>query len=786
MSTTARKPSPGHANGPAGPALIGLAQRMARERRTDEAEAILRRLPAGGTAKAARAELARLLQAQRRYTEAEAAWRGALEQAPEDQPAWHGLLRVLRLRQRLDDAEELAFRALQRWPAARQFVLEQARIVTQREDHREATRRYHAALALPGNPAEPLEELAQSLVAQHRFAAAAAIHGRLVEAEPAQPRWREAQARAAEEAEDFEGAMRCWEEVLHLDPRHLRAGLAIGRLHEDAARLDEATARFRDLAELHPEAIEPYCQLGRMATAQADHAGAVAWLERALRMRPEDPGAAALLLRALAAGNATRKAMALARALATRLPDHLDAQLQVPWVDERAGRIERAAAGLRDVAARFAQAFIPALRLAELLVRHDRAREALEVLEATHARHACTLGVRLALADLRFALPGAPPPDRLVEALHADYPAHREVQKRVARLEVRDGRLGTARRLWRDIARRDRRVSGPPLHLERLDSRPIPPAAGEIRLFTRLRNEHLRLPWLFDFYRAQGVDRFFVVDNGSDDGSRDYLLERPDTHLFLTTDSYAMFGGGMRWLNHLLDRHGTGTWCLTVDVDEVLAYPHAERMGLRRLTEHLDREGAQALFAFMLDMYAEDSLHEVTYQPGEHPLSLCPCFDRAGYIHRDHPDFPFRIIAGGLVSRFLYDRRQDGVYLHKVPLVRWQEDLRYTSSTHTLYPVALAAETGVLLHFKYMADFIDRARIEAERKQYWQGAKRYAEFNRRLDSADGIDFRCALTERFRSTAQLVELGLMRTSPTLEALAADLGPHHALPGRPSPS
>jgi Glycosyl transferase family 2 len=189
----------------------------------------------------------------------------------------------------------------------------------------------------------------------------------------------------------------------------------------------------------------------------------------------------------------------------------------------------------------------------------------------------------------------------------------------VARLEVRDGRLASARRLWREIARLDRRVSGPPLHLERLDDRPIPPPAGEIRLFTRLRNEHLRLPWLFDFYRSQGVDRFFVVDNGSDDGSRDYLLGRPDTHLFLTTDSYAVFGGGMRWLNHLLDRHGTGTWCLTVDVDEVLAYPHAERMGLHHLTEHLDRQGAQALFAFMLDMYAEDSLHEVAYRPGQHP-----------------------------------------------------------------------------------------------------------------------------------------------------------------------
>ena len=114
----------------------------------------------------------------------------------------------------------------------------------------------------------------------------------------------------------------------------------------------------------------------------------------------------------------------------------------------------------------------------------------------------------------------------------------------------------------------------------------------------------------------------------------------------------------------------------------------------------------------MLDMYAEQGLDEVTFRPGDAPFALCPYFDRSGYIRRSHPEFPFEMVAGGLVSRFLYDRKLDGVFLHKVPLVRWQEDLRYTCSTHTLHPIPLAEESGVLLHFKFMADFIDRARIE--------------------------------------------------------------------------
>jgi hypothetical protein len=80
-----------------------------------------------------------------------------------------------------------------------------------------------------------------------------------------------------------------------------------------------------------------------------------------------------------------------------------------------------------------------------------------------------------------------------------------------------------------------------------------------------------------------------------------------------------------------------------------------------------------------------------------------------------------------------------------------------------------------------MADFVDRALIEAQRKQYWQGAKRYTVFNRRLATTPTVDFRCELTERFASTRQLVELGLMTTSPALEALAAGLEPSTRPPG-----
>ena len=757
---------------------VRLARRLGREPRAEEAEHVLRR---GADAQdAARRELARLLPAQRRYGEAEREWRAVAAAAPGDLGVWQGHLRVLRLLHRFGDTEALLAEGAHRFGGGRAVALEAARLAMQREDHAAATACYHRALAMPGSAAEPLDELAKVLAAQHRFAAARAILERLVHAEPAKPAWREALARLAEEEGDLERAWRSWEEVLDLEHGSLRARLALGRLHEELGRAIEAERLYRDLVERHPTATAPLYQLGRLAYVQSNPDVALAWLGRAAALDPEDWPIQAAIARATVEQQRFAAARRLARAQVEHLPDFLDAHLLFAWVEERSGRERAAERCLRSAVEAFPQSFQLAIRHAELLLRQGRPRAARERLEIAVAFHPRAFSLRLVLTDACFADGDPVAAARHASGLADDYPQHREVTRRLVRLEAGAGRYHTARRLAAEASRFDRRVAGPLANLERIDRHPIPPPDGEIRLFTRLRNELLRLPRLLDFYRGQGVDRFFVVDNGSDDGSRDFLLAQPDVHLFLTADSYAASGGGMRWLNVLLEEHGCGAWCLTVDVDEALAYPHAERLGLRGLTEHLDRQGREALRGFMLDLYGEGAVGRLASAPGDDPLVACRCFDRAGYVERDHPDFPFRITVGGLVARVFYGGLQDGVYLHKVPLVRWRRSLRYTSSTHTLYPVPLAEESCVLLHLKYLADFAERARVEAERKQYWQGAKRYAVFSRRLASQPELDFRCELTERLVSTAQLVRLCLMRSSPTLDALAAVL-PETVLPG-----
>jgi len=136
-------------------------------------------------------------------------------------------------------------------------------------------------------------------------------------------------------------------------------------------------------------------------------------------------------------------------------------------------------------------------------------------------------------------------------------------------------------------------------------------ALGEIRAFATCRNERLRLPAFLKHYRDLGVNRFFVIDNDSSDGTTDYLVGQPDVHLFRTANRYSEAEMGTNWLNALLSEFGVGSWCVTVDIDELLVYPGSENVPLPTLTAYLDDHGYEALSCMLLDLYPARSLTRI-------------------------------------------------------------------------------------------------------------------------------------------------------------------------------
>jgi glycosyltransferase involved in cell wall biosynthesis len=290
---------------------------------------------------------------------------------------------------------------------------------------------------------------------------------------------------------------------------------------------------------------------------------------------------------------------------------------------------------------------------------------------------------------------------------------------------------------------------------------------NDILLFTCVRNESLRLPYFLDFYKTLGIDHFFIIDNGSTDSSQEILLEHPNAHIFYTTDSYANSHCGVYWVNELLRKYADNHWVVVVDADELLTYPDIENINLPDFIAYLEYTGATALQTFLLDMYSDKTLLETCYIPGKPFIECCQYFDLDTYTYSDSTPYKeLRIpIRGGVRQRVFWMSGHEYLgnppFLPKIPLVKWNKELRYIASTHIINNVKVAEVTGVLLHFKLFSDFVETVNEECKREEHWENANQYKTYLTVVSGNATLNLKSEHSVCYRDSLQLVELGLMQ-------------------------
>lgn len=323
-------------------------------------------------------------------------------------------------------------------------------------------------------------------------------------------------------------------------------------------------------------------------------------------------------------------------------------------------------------------------------------------------------------------------------------------------------RMRLERKVWKIRARRKR------WQLARVADRTAQIAPADVLAFAVLRNEAVRLPYFLDYYRRRGIGHFLMVDNGSDDGSAEFLADQPDVSLWRTGASYRKAHFGVDWLNGLLARYGHGHWTLTVDVDEFFVYPFCDTRSIPALCDWLDTSAIRSFGAMLVDMYPKGPIDAVPYRAGQDPFEIASWFDSGNYTIRRNERYRNLWIQGGPRARtFFPDRPERAPALNKIPLVRWERHFVYISSTHMLLPRGLnlvydewggEKASGALLHAKFLNDFVDKATEELRRGQHYANSHEYRAYTARLK--DKPDLWCKWSEKYVNWRQLEILGLM--------------------------
>jgi glycosyltransferase involved in cell wall biosynthesis len=269
-----------------------------------------------------------------------------------------------------------------------------------------------------------------------------------------------------------------------------------------------------------------------------------------------------------------------------------------------------------------------------------------------------------------------------------------------------------------------------------------------LTVFTVIRNEAHQLAQFFEHYRSLGFSHFCVVDNGSTDGSSEFLKAQKDVSLYQTGSSFRNSGGGTRWRHSLIKRHGLNRWICRVDADEYLVFSKELGHSIQEVIVQLEQAGLKRLFAPMVDLYKIDD-------------SALEYFDAFPEVKRTRPRGCE--LWGGVRRRLARKDNPEecGPMLSKYPLSYYD---RHTAYTEPHFPHPHERNSGEiygrLLHRKMTTWSLSRIETAIEEGQHWNHGVEYKRYKRWV----GLPLLFENSRIYSSPEDLIVAGLLQTCP----------------------
>lgn len=320
-------------------------------------------------------------------------------------------------------------------------------------------------------------------------------------------------------------------------------------------------------------------------------------------------------------------------------------------------------------------------------------------------------------------------------------------------------------------------------------------APGRLTLFSLFRDEMFFAPAFFDHYRGIGVEQFLILDDGSTDGTREFLAAQPDCAVLQADLRYGRevvfideAGRSVReragvWFKMALPpAFAPGGYVLYVDADEFLFLPPGVR-GLGEVTARLRARGDACCVASVVEFFPENV---AALRGGAAPASLaellatCGFFQPEPMVEVDAAGAPqpvgrskstrlfarhgLRLRKRGLRRRLIAlvapEHRKSPQF--KTPLFRCDADTRLAGSHVCNRP----APRDLLLtigHFVFTAQFADKVGRALDWRSHANGSDKYEHYARLIERLEAGDGRMtdAASARFVSAEQFVGAGLMR-------------------------
>ena len=276
-------------------------------------------------------------------------------------------------------------------------------------------------------------------------------------------------------------------------------------------------------------------------------------------------------------------------------------------------------------------------------------------------------------------------------------------------------------------------------------------------LLCNVRDDLEKIKNVIEHHKKMGIRYFAILDNGSKDGTLEYLLDQ-DIDVFTVEEQYTSIVRAA-WMMKIASYYGFDRWYVVLDSDELLAYPGGKTGDIKEIIGDLKSHNVSRGLAMMVDMYAEESDLKNTKKKGD-LLKRYRFFDTDSYERRTG-DF-YREIFGGPRTRVFGNSGLDNrELLTKYPVFYWRKGEIYRY--HYVFPFEENFDSPLVLalkHYKFTeGDYEKMVRIVKE-GNYAGGSNLYENYVEKLPEDGKISFKTDKSGEIKDDASLLEIDIM--------------------------
>lgn len=267
-----------------------------------------------------------------------------------------------------------------------------------------------------------------------------------------------------------------------------------------------------------------------------------------------------------------------------------------------------------------------------------------------------------------------------------------------------------------------------------------------------VKDDLARIQMSYEHHKKIGVTNFVFIDNGSSDGTLEWLQNQPVV-VYQTLDPFIMWAK-VAWVSKVINHFGFDRWYLILDSDELFSYPGCEDDLIEEYIAQLERKGIEKDFSFMLDMYSDEVLFE--NKNSEAPIQERFCyFDADSYELRNC--LHYKKVIGGPRQRIFASKDTMEMLQNKYPLVYYKKGDIYRYHYVAPYLDNFSKKcTSALLHYKFLDGDYGKYKKIAQDGNYANGSRLYKEMLQKLENEVELTFYSRESIKYQNSNDLLK------------------------------